>query len=57
MFPPFINSFGDQVTAVLINSIGTILASVLNTFFGSVVTTVITPLLKNLAAAFGGGGM
>lgn len=55
MFPPFINSFGDQVTAVLINSIGTILAGVLNAAFSSFVVTFLTPLLKSLAAAFGIG--
>ena len=53
MFPPFINSFGDQVTAVLINSIGTILAGVLNAFFSNVITTVVGPLLKSFAAGLG----
>ena len=51
MFPPFINSFGDQFFAVMLNAVGTIMAGVLNTFFSSIITTVITPLLKNLAAA------
>ena len=57
MFPPFINSFGDQVTAVLINSIGTILAGVLNAFFSNVITTVVAPLLKGFAAGLGVGTM
>lgn len=55
MFPPFINSFGDQVTAVLINSIGTILAGVLNAFYSNVITTIVAPILKSFAAGLGIG--
>lgn len=42
MFPPFIDSFGDQFSAVLVNSIG----SIINAVFGAFVSGFLTPLFK-----------
>lgn len=53
MFPPFIDSFGDQFSAVIINAIGTIFAG----FFGGITNAFIngflTPLFKSFAGAVG----
>ncbi|HKQ46578.1 MAG TPA: hypothetical protein VJZ71_00745 [Phycisphaerae bacterium] len=46
--PPFVDSFGDQFTAVIINTIGTILSGVFVSLFGSFVTNVISPFLESL---------
>jgi hypothetical protein len=53
MFPPFVSSFGDQFTAVLINMVGSILIGVFNTLFSAVSTTLIVPFLQSLAPGTG----
>lgn len=53
MFPPFIDSFGNQFSAVVINAFGTILAGVFNSLFSAFTTSFITPLWKAIAAALG----
>ena len=50
MFPPFIDSFGAQVNAVLINSV---FGGFLTALFGAFVNAFITPLFKGIAAAIG----
>lgn len=54
--PPFVDSFGDQFTAVLINAIGTIAASLFSTIFSIVATNVLTPMLQAIVAGFGIAG-
>lgn len=49
MFPPFIDSFGDQFSAVMINSFGAIFSAI----FGAFVNAFLTPLLSSIAAALG----
>ena len=46
--PPFVDSFGDQFTAVIINTIGTIMSGIFVALFGSIVTNVISPFLEGL---------
>jgi hypothetical protein len=53
--PPFVDSLGDQFTAVLINSIGTIVAGIFTALFGAIVTTIITPVLQSFATSLGLG--
>ncbi len=53
MFPPFVDSFGNQFTAVLINMIGSVLGGFLNAIFGSFVTIFITPFFENIASGVG----
>lgn len=48
MFPPFVQSFGDQFFAVLINMIGSVLAGVFNTLFSAISTTLIVPFLQGI---------
>jgi hypothetical protein len=49
MFPPFIDSFGDQFSAVMINAVGAIMTAI----FGAFVSGFLTPLFKSIAAAVG----
>ncbi|MCK6456363.1 MAG: hypothetical protein L6Q92_07515 [Phycisphaerae bacterium] len=53
MFPPFIDSFGDQLSAVLINTFGTILAGIFGGVINAFVTGFLTPLFRSVAAAIG----
>ncbi len=53
MFPPFVNSFGDQFTAVLINLVGTVSAGLFVSIFNAVIGTVVTPLLESFATGAG----
>lgn len=53
MFPPFIDSFGDQFSAVLVNAFGSIAVSFISAIIGSFVTGFVTPLFKSLAVAVG----
>jgi len=55
MFPAFVNSFGDQTTAVFINLIGTVLGAFFTSFFGVFANTILKPILDSLAAALGLG--
>jgi len=55
MFPSFVSSFGDQLTAVVINLIGTITGSFFNGFVSALVSTFVTPLLNNIADVLGVG--
>ncbi|MBK8267282.1 MAG: hypothetical protein IPK83_02850 [Planctomycetes bacterium] len=53
MFPPFIDSFGNQFTAVIINVVGTVLGGVITGVFNAFSTGFLAPLFKSIAAALG----
>lgn len=53
MFPPFITSFSDQVTAVFINLIGTVLGGAFNSIFSAFVTNVLVPIFEQIAPPTG----
>jgi hypothetical protein len=53
MFPPFVASFGDQITAIFINLVGTAMGSLFTSLFSSIVTNFVTPIFKSLAAGLG----
>lgn len=53
MFPVFIDSFGEQFDAVLINSFGSVLVAFMNAITVAFVNAVISPLLKSFAAMIG----
>lgn len=53
MFPPFVDSFGAQFNAVLINMFGTIFAGLIGSVLSAFVTSFVTPLFKSIAAALG----
>ena len=53
MFPPFVQSFGDQFDAVLINLVGTILGGLATSLFNAVSTGFLVPLFKGISAALG----
>lgn len=53
MFPPFIDSFGNQFTAVMINMMGTVFGGFFTAVIGAFVNAFLTPLFKGIAAGFG----
>ncbi|MEK6643509.1 MAG: hypothetical protein AABZ08_06335 [Planctomycetota bacterium] len=53
MFPPFVDSFGDQASAVFINAIGTIFGGFFTAIIGAFVNAFLSPLFKSLAAGVG----
>ncbi len=53
MFPPFVNSFGDQFFAVMINLIGTVSASFFSAIVGAFATNILGPFLQSLAVTLG----
>ncbi|MBX3397072.1 MAG: hypothetical protein KF841_17095 [Phycisphaerae bacterium] len=53
MFPPFIDSFGNQLTAVLINVVGTVLGGVLTGVFNAFSTGFLAPFFKSIAVTLG----
>ena len=53
MFPPFINSFGDQAFAVIINFMGSALGSLFTILFTAFTNSILNPMLKSIAAALG----
>ncbi len=53
MFPPFVQSFGDQFFAVIINLIGSITGAFFTNIINALGSTVFIPLLQGLAQALG----
>jgi len=53
MFPPFVDSFGAQFNAVLINMFGTVTATLVGSILSAFVTSFITPFFKSIAEALG----
>lgn len=53
MFPPFIDSFGEQFSAVIINAIGTIFSGVAVGLMNAFITGFLTPVFKTIAGALG----
>lgn len=53
MFPPFIDSFGNQFTAVMINSVGSIMVAMFSGFMTAFTTGILGPLFKSLGEALG----
>ncbi len=53
MFPPVVDSFGNQLTAVMINLVGTVLGAVFTTIVGAFTNNIIAPLFKSIAIALG----
>ncbi len=52
MFPQFVDSFGDQFSAVLINLVGSILTALFNGIIGAFINAFIVPFFEGIA-----GGM
>ena len=53
MFPPFVQSFGDQFFAVMINMVGSIFTAMFTTLFSAISTTLIVPFLEGLGQGAG----
>jgi hypothetical protein len=53
MFPPFIDSFGDQFSAVMINAVGTMFSGFIGGIINAFVNGFLTPFFRSLAAALG----
>jgi hypothetical protein len=51
--PPFVDSFGDQFGAVMINLIGTILGGLFSSLFSALSSTIFVPLFRGIATALG----
>jgi hypothetical protein len=53
MFPPFIDSFGDQFGAVMINALGTIFSGFISGIINAFVSGFLIPIFQTLATALG----
>jgi len=49
MFPPFIDSFGAQFNAVMINSFGTIFTGFFGGIIAAFISAFVTPFFKGIA--------
>lgn len=53
MFPPFIDSFGNQFTAVMINAVGSIMVSMFGGLITAFTTGILGPWFKSIGQAIG----
>lgn len=53
MFPTFVQSFGDQFFAVIINLIGTISGAVFTSVVSALATNILAPILQGFAQSVG----
>lgn len=53
MYPPFVQSFGDQFFAAMINMIGSVFTGIFNTLFSAISTTLIVPFLQSIGQSAG----
>ncbi|HWL93356.1 MAG TPA: hypothetical protein VNT79_07460 [Phycisphaerae bacterium] len=53
MFPTFVQSFGDQFFAVLINLVGTIGGAIFTSIIGALSSQILTPLFQGIAQSLG----
>jgi len=53
MFPPFVQSFGDQFFAVMINLIGTISGAIFTSVVSAIATNILAPMLQGFAQSVG----
>ncbi len=53
MFPPFVDGFGDQFSAVMINAFGTVFAGFFGGIINAFVNGFLTPLFKSFAGTLG----